>query len=275
MFQKIYFKVACFAVITALMAMTSATAQSRSGAHISKQVQVMKNMLDSYVASQTALNAAQDSQINTLTSEINSMNACSANSMVYAPGNPSSDADGCFRMSTGSITQGRITRPVDYTPYSGSIVFDQPFATPPTINTSITGYTGAGPCRGYNVNFSMSISNVTTTGFDFTMPGYYSGCGWMSVHDALWFASEDVVQVSGPVTCPITTHDGVSFPTAVVGRTHSANVGRSGLSCRSRSGYTASYTGDTVSGTCLARSSDSAAWGSFSRTAQCSYTTDR
>ncbi len=268
-----YFKTACFALMTALMATTSAAAQSRSGTHISKQVQVMKNMLDSYVASQTALNAAQDNQINALTAEINSMNACSTNSMVYAPSNPSSDADGCFRLSTGSVAQGRITRPLEYVPYNGSVTFDTPYSVVPTVTYSITGYAGSGGCRGYNVDLRMGITNVTRTGFDYSMAGYNGGCGRLSIYDAVWFASEDPVQVSGPISCPTATYSGATFPSRTAGTTHSETLRGS---CPSRGGQITTTNSRIVTGTCrLSTDGETAAWGAFSSRQVCNYREER
>ncbi|MEC9292139.1 MAG: H-type lectin domain-containing protein [Pseudomonadota bacterium] len=273
MFKKIHVKVACLLAISAVIAAPLATAQSRGGESLSRQVQSLKTMLDSYRTTQAALNATQDNQINALTTQINSMNSCANNSMVYAPSNPASDANGCFRPSTGSITQGRISRPLEYTNYSGRVTFDTPFSRRPSITYSVTNFHAGGPCRGYDVHPTLTITNITRRGFDYTMPGARGGCSWHSTYGALWFASEDPVQVSGPLVCPSTTHSGATFPSRSAGTTH--NVTLSG-GCPSRPGQITQTNQRIVTGTCTADSSGtSATWGNFSSRQNCTYRNER
>ncbi len=273
MFKKFKIKAVCFIAVTAIMTATLATAQSRSSEGVSRQVQSLKSMLESYRTAQAALNNAQDNQINALTTQINSMNSCANNSMVYAPSNPASDANGCFRPSSGSITQGRIQRPVEYRPYSGRVTFETPFAVVPTITYSITGYAGSGSCRGYNVDLRMSITNVTRRGFDYTMNGYDGGCGRLSIYGATWFASEDPVPVSGPSVCPPASHAGASFPSRTVGTTHSVTLSGG---CPSRGGQITQTNQRVVTGRCNANPSGSGGtWGNFTNQQVCRYREER
>ncbi len=122
---------------------------------VARQVSALKTVLESYRANVDARITAVESTVTTLQGTVSSMETCANASRVYAPTNPSRDANDCIDVGGFSVISGNLAHPGN----GGTLVFNHGLGVMPT-SVEVDAVNIA-PQGGYGVGDK--IYNLATT----------------------------------------------------------------------------------------------------------------
>lgn len=132
---------------------------------------------------------ALDTQNKALASTLTKMQACNSSKKVYAPSDPTKDANGCVSIAPVTVQTGTVGNGGAWSTQTVHVTFPKAFTTTPKVVLAVQGYYYRGSCSVNEVNFAPSASNVSTSGFNVTFPAYADGCNRIQLNGVTWTAT--------------------------------------------------------------------------------------
>lgn len=118
---------------------------------------------------------------------LSAIKQCNAQLMFYAPSNPESNANGCFKQPFGEVQIGTVNGLSRTTTIS--VTFPEPFDGVPDVFTAVTSYDYSDNCEGFKTQRKALVTNVTSTGFDLTVYRRGTCGGSQHTNQVMWVAA--------------------------------------------------------------------------------------